>query len=152
MLSNVPRAALLPAKPTGLCLHVKRRVASKNIGDAFPNSQIILRFLRKSVVVPLLICFLLLTHDTRANVIITKPSLSLYACGGSYPTSYGTLGDIVITEGANNDFNTGSGTLILSAPSNFQFNAGIGSVTFAANKNITSATILVTTTTITITL
>ena len=64
-----------------------------------------------------------------ANVTVTAPSLTVYACGGTFPTAYRTLGNIVITEGANGDFAGGSNlTLILTAPANFEFNAGVGSV------------------------
>jgi len=64
--------------------------------------------------------------------VTTLPSLTVYACGGSFPTGYYSLGNIVITEGNNGDFpNTGAvqKTLILSAPTNFQFNPVFGSTT-----------------------
>src|SRR5258708_26267608 len=50
-----------------------------------------------------------------AQVTITKPSLTVYACGGTFPTGYSLLGNIVITEvvGSNGDFaNGGPVTLI----------------------------------------
>jgi len=95
----------------------------------------------------------MLPQKTFANVTITAPSLTVYACGGTFPTSYYTLGSIVITEGSQNDFpNTGAvqKTLILSAPTNFQFNPGFGSTT-AAGGNVSIVSTAVTAGTITIT-
>src|SRR5438105_3694122 len=55
-----------------------------------------------------------------ANVSADKPQ------NGAAP-GYTTLGDIVITEGVNNDFAVQtSKTLILTAPAGWRFNAGVG--------------------------
>lgn len=85
-------------------------------------------------------------------VSITAPSLIVYPCT-TYPTSYSTIGDIIITEAANADFqnSTANATLILSAPPNFQFQAATGSVSFIAGRDIDVATISVTSTDITVT-
>jgi phosphodiesterase/alkaline phosphatase D-like protein len=86
-----------------------------------------------------------------AQVTITKPSLSLSTCTG-FPTSYSTLSNIVITETGSSNFSTGTNvTLVLSAPTNFEYKASTGTVSYTAAKNITAATIVVTTSTITIT-
>ena len=74
------------------------------------------------------------------------------AQNGAAP-AFTTLGNIVITEGANGDFATGSGvTLILTAPSGWRFNAGAGSVSFAASANISAASIAVTSSNLIVTL
>jgi hypothetical protein len=65
-----------------------------------------------------------------------------------------TLGDIVIQEGGGTfgDFGSPGGTLILTAPSGWQFIAGTETVTYTVSKNITSASISVSSpTTITVT-
>ena len=36
--------------------------------------------------------------QSSANVTITVPTLTVYACGGTFPTSSYTLGNIVITD------------------------------------------------------
>jgi hypothetical protein len=75
-------------------------------------------------------------------------------CLNISPGAYTTLGDIVITEGANGDFTSPqtNTTFILSAPSGFEFQNATGSVSYSAGKNITAASITVTTSTITVTL
>jgi|GEM_PF-1937556 len=89
------------------------------------------------------------TMTLNAHVSITAPSLTLTGCGG-FPTNTFSLGDIVITESANNDIST-FGTLILTAPSNFEF-AAAGNIAFITSGDITSASIAYTSTTITITI
>jgi hypothetical protein len=85
-----------------------------------------------------------------AAVSITKPSLTINTC--SYPSSYNTLGDIIIDENSNGDFSKLTNvTLILTAPANFEFQAGVGSVSYLPSNNISAATISITATTITIT-
>lgn len=77
---------------------------------------------------------------------------STKAANGSAP-AYTTLGNIVITEQANNDFaasQTGA-TLILTAPSGWTFNSGVGSVSHQNGRNITASSISVTSTTVTVT-
>ncbi|OFX80026.1 MAG: hypothetical protein A2X12_03990 [Bacteroidetes bacterium GWE2_29_8] len=66
--------------------------------------------------------------------------------------AYTTLGDIKLTENNSKDFNAGTNvTLILSVPAGYVFNPGVGSVSYTAARNITSASIGITSTTITIT-
>src|SRR5882724_1241250 len=63
------------------------------------------------------------------------------------------LGSIVITEGAITDFAPGaSQTLILTAPDGWRFTAGVGSVGFTGSRDITAASIGVTTSNVTVTL
>jgi len=86
-----------------------------------------------------------------AQVIITTPSTANVTTCGSFPTSYFSLGNIVITEKNQSDFASGpNDTLLLSTPSNFEFQPGSGSVSIGGG-NISSASIKVTATTITIT-
>lgn len=87
----------------------------------------------------------------QAAVGITAPSLSIATC--TFPSSYQSLGDIVIDEGNNADFAVAAGvTLILTAPANFQFNPGVGTVTQnGGTVNLSALSIAVTATTITIT-
>src|SRR5437867_4425791 len=93
---------------------------------------------------------LLTAADALSNVTVTAATggtgLSAdNAQNGAAPT-FTTLGNIVITEGAKADFADTAGvgkTLVLTVPSGWQFNAGTGTVAFAANKNITNATISV---------
>jgi hypothetical protein len=99
-----------------------------------------------------LISITFLCSAASAQVIITTPPTANVTTCGSFPTSYFSVGDIVITEKNQSDFASGTNvTLILSAPSNFEFQAGSGSVSAASNGNISGASISVTATTITIT-
>src|ERR1043166_488121 len=95
-------------------------------------------------------------NKTFATVTITAPSLTNsadLAVNGAAPLATSTLGNIVITEVATNDFAPGTGvTLILTAPTGWQFNPGVGSVSFQNSRNITSASITITTTNLTVTL
>ncbi|MDP1746905.1 MAG: hypothetical protein Q8L90_15125, partial [Bacteroidota bacterium] len=91
-----------------------------------------------------------------AQVVITAPSVTVTATC-QFPTPYSTLGDIVITETANNDFATTGGvnkTLILAAPGNFQFlTPPVGMTITGISTDITILSISsVTATKITITL
>ncbi|HXS58688.1 MAG TPA: PKD-like domain-containing protein, partial [Hanamia sp.] len=89
--------------------------------------------------------------EASAQVSITAPSLTVSTCG-TFPTNFAALGDIVITETSNSNFASATGqTLILSAPANFEFQAGQGSVSYISGNNISSATVAVTTNTITVT-
>lgn len=75
-----------------------------------------------------------------AQIVVTAPSLTVAACP-SFPTSPGTLGDLVITETAVGDI-SGSGTVILTAPTNFEYiSAGTASATGA---EITGVSIVLT--------
>src|SRR5206468_6823438 len=71
------------------------------------------------------------------------------AQNGAAP-AFTKLGNIVIAEVINTDI--AGGTLILTPPGGWRFGAGTGSVSFVAGRNITSASIAVTTNTITVTL
>ena len=95
--------------------------------------------------------FMFLSSSLLGQVSITKPNLSITVCSG-YPSTYNALGDIVIAENANANFSTGTSvTFILTAPANFEFQASTGSVTFVASRNISAASIAVTTNQITVT-
>jgi large repetitive protein len=86
-----------------------------------------------------------------ATVAISPTTLTINTCS-VYPTDYHTLGNIVITEGANGDFAVGTNvTFILTAPANFSFLAGAGSVAVAASNNLSGESVVVTATTITVT-
>ena len=91
---------------------------------------------------------LLFINTANATVTITKPNLAISTC--SFPSSYSTLGNIVITEGNSADFSAATGgTIILTAPTNFEFNTSVvPSVTFTSGRNITAATGVVTSATV----
>jgi hypothetical protein len=98
--------------------------------------------------------FFFYTNALFSNVIITAPSLSINTC--LFPSAYSSLNDIVITEGANGDFLTGSAvntnyTFTITAPANFEFRAGSGSTATSTLGDITSISIAVTANTITVT-
>lgn len=99
---------------------------------------------------------LLVGNVVTAQVVITKPNLTIPVCSG-FPTAYNTLGDIVIDENndQNNEFrsNAANQTIILTAPANFEFNPGTGTIQRRNGEDILSSglTISVTSTTITIT-
>ncbi len=100
-----------------------------------------------------LLVFVTFLYSATANsqVSITKPNLTINVCAG-YPSGYSTLGNIVITESANNNFTNGTGvTLILTAPTNFQFQVGTGTVAVTGAANLSATSIAVTATTITVT-
>jgi len=102
------------------------------------------------VAIAFFIAMFVSTESYGAGVTITAPTLSISTA--AFPSSYSALGDIVITETAKGDFALAANfTLILTAPTNFEFQAGAGSVTYVASKNITGASITVTSTTITVT-
>lgn len=112
-------------------------------------------FMRKSLAIAIsafVFSMAMVPGKSFANVTVTPASpVTVYACGGTFPTSYTTLSNIVIAEGSNGDFAVGANkTLILTAPSNFNFNVGVGNVGITGN-NISNATISVTSTTITVT-
>src|SRR6266705_2999632 len=92
-----------------------------------------------------------------ANVVITSPTggnniLADKALNSTNGAAFTALGNIVITEGVNTDFANGTGqTLILTVPDGYRFNAGVGTVTFTTGRNISAATISVTTNTATVT-
>src|SRR5438067_8070504 len=87
----------------------------------------------------------------RADVVITEPiggndvsaDKSLNSTNGA---AFTALGNIVLTEGATNDFAIGTNkTLILTLPYGWRFNTSAGSVTFTSSKDITAASLSVAT-------
>ncbi|TFF37355.1 beta strand repeat-containing protein [Mucilaginibacter psychrotolerans] len=89
-----------------------------------------------------------------ANVNITAATggtgISADKSSGSPAAAFTTLGNIVLSSAVTTDFSSGSGlTIILTAPTNWQFLAGTGSV--SVGGNISSASVVVTGTTATIT-
>jgi hypothetical protein len=82
---------------------------------------------------------------------ITEGSANVYPCPG-FPTSYFSLGNIVVTEADNADFSNGTNvTFILDVPANFEFQPGVGSVS-RSGPNLSAASIAVTATQITVTM
>lgn len=88
-------------------------------------------------------------NNSFGQVNITAPSLTITTC--AFPSAYIPLGDIVITEGLGLDIST-FGDLILTAPANFEFQPSTATVTYIAGSNIGSASIITTSTTITLTI
>ncbi len=86
-----------------------------------------------------------------ANVVITSPTdgnnmPADKALNSTNGAAFTALGNIVITKGVNTDFANGTGqTLILTVPDGYRFKAGVGTVTFTSGRNISAATISVTT-------
>jgi hypothetical protein len=86
-----------------------------------------------------------------ANVVVTPASGG--SCANITPAAFSQLTNIVITEAAVGDFAVQSGTtFILSPPTGFEFKAGTGTVLFTAGQDITSASMVVTSSAITVTL
>ncbi len=92
-----------------------------------------------------------------ADVIITEPTggngvpadKSLNSTNGA---GYTTLGDIVLTEGSTDDFAQGNGlTLILTIPDGWRFNPVGASVSTLNSRDITAASVAVTTSNVTVT-
>lgn len=93
--------------------------------------------LKKVLSVIILLTFSAL-NTVFSQIVVTAPSLILAACP-SFPTSTGTLGDLVITETLVDDI-SGSGTVILTAPTNFEFiSAGTAS---ASGTEITGISVV----------
>src|SRR6266478_5690636 len=94
----------------------------------------------------------------RADVIVTEPiggnDVSTdKAVNSTNGAGYVALGDIVLTEGATTDFALGNGqTLILTAPGGWRLNpaAAVG-VSFLNSRDITAASVAVTTSNLTVT-
>lgn len=86
----------------------------------------------------LALCYCVITLFTYSQVTITKPSLTFTAC--SFPTSYYSIGDIIINESTISDFANGSGqTLIINVPSNFEFQSGQGNIQIGNGGNLRQA-------------
>src|ERR1043166_64648 len=92
-----------------------------------------------------------------ANVIISSPTggnnvSADKALNSTNGAAFTALGNIVITEAVATDFAAGNNqTLILTIPSGWQFNPGVGTVSFTGSRNITAATISVTSSSLTVT-
>src|SRR5262245_12358287 len=92
-----------------------------------------------------------------ADVVITSPTggnnvSADKALNSTNGAAFTALGSIVITEGLATDFAPGNNqTLVLTVPDGWQFNPGVGTVTFTASRNITSASLSVTASTLTVT-
>lgn len=94
--------------------------------------------------------------SSQAAVTITQATAtSISADGAANSTTtpaYSTIGNIVIEEGANTDFSAGASvTLVLGAPAGWTFNAGVGSVSFSNARDISSASLSVTSASVTVT-
>jgi hypothetical protein len=93
----------------------------------------------------------------RADVIITSPTggnnvSADKALNSTNGAGFVALGNLVITEAVASDFATGDNqTLILTGPEGWRFNPGVGSISFIANRDVTAASLAVTTSNITIT-
>jgi len=116
-----------------------------------------LRFFLIGVIIFLLSVGVYMSLKTEAAANVTPSSggtnISADKAANATTPAWTTLGNIVITEGANGDFAASqtNTTLILTAPNNWSFNPGVGTVTYTAARDITSSSIAVTATTITIT-
>lgn len=98
-----------------------------------------------------IIAFLLSTSGVMQGAVTVSPATS-GTCLNVTPGAFSAIGTITITEGANSDISSQSGaTFILSAPSGFEFQASTGTVSYTSGKNITSASITITNSTITVT-
>src|SRR5216684_1045307 len=96
-------------------------------------------------------------HDLFADVTVTEPTggnnistdKSLNSTNGA---GFTALGDIVLAEGLTSDFAAGNGkTFILTLPDGWQFNTAAGAtVSFAANRDITAASVSVTASDVTV--
>ena len=94
-----------------------------------------------------------------ADVTVTSPSAGQgisadTAFNSTNGAGFSALGDIVITEGAAADFAPGTNkTLILTLPDGWRFNtAAAASASFLNNRDITSASVALTTNDVTVTL
>ena len=99
------------------------------------------------------------TLQLRADVTVTSPSAGQgisadTAFNSTNGAGFSALGDIVITEGATTDFAPGTNkTLILTLPDGWRFNtAAAAGATFLSSRDITSASVAVTTSNATVTL
>src|SRR5215203_4753158 len=112
----------------------------------------------KSLLYSLLASFLALSADElRADVIITEPiggqNVSTdKALNSTNGAAFTALGNIVITEEATTDFASGNNqTLILTPPFGWRFNSGVGTVSYQGSRDLTAASIQVTTSNLTVT-
>jgi hypothetical protein len=94
-------------------------------------------------------------HDNVAVTAGSGGTISADKAANATSPVFTTLGDIVISEGSNNDFPIQSNTtLILTAPTGWQFNPGVGSTSTtksgSGGNELTDNSITVTATTITV--
>ncbi len=94
----------------------------------------------------------LLPGISAANVTVTPAANG--TCLQVSPGAFSNIGTITVAESAMTDFASPQTnvTLILTAPVNFEFNPGVGTVSYTAGRNITFASVAVTSTTVTVTL
>src|SRR5258705_40663 len=112
----------------------------------------------KALLVGLVLVFLAV-HSPRlfADVQITEPvggeNLSAdKAQNSTNGAAFVALGSIVLTETVASDFGPGANSkFILTAPDGWRFNAGVGSVSFQGSRDISAASILVTSSNLTVT-
>src|SRR2546426_3793828 len=136
----------------------KRLTNFNRVLDLVHNSR--LPIMNKTAIRLGLVLGLIAFNSTQllANVVITSPTggnniPADKALNSTNGAAFTALGNIVITAGVNTDFaHCTSQTLILTLPDGWQFNAGVGTVTFTTGRNISAATISVTTKTATVTL
>lgn len=96
----------------------------------------------KMIFSTLLLCF---GYSGFANVVITSASGGTGICSNTASTgsspAFTTLGNIVISEGSNSDFSSGSDQLTLVPPAGWQFNSGATpSILIAPGGDIFSVT------------
>lgn len=97
----------------------------------------------------ILLIFTLIISFFKSQVTIFNPSLNVNAC--SFPSSYFTLGNIVLTESQTGDFSTGTNrTIVVNAPTGLEFQSGIGTISVINGRNISSELLIVTNTHLTI--
>ncbi len=89
----------------------------------------------------------------QANSAVTVTPAPTGTCLNVSPGAYLAIGTIQISENIVTDYAVQAATtLILTAPANFQFNPGVGTVSFTGGRDISSASVAITATTITVTL
>ncbi len=97
----------------------------------------------------ILLFFTLIISFFKAQVTIIRPSLNVGAC--SFPSSYFTLGNLVLTESQIGDFSIGTNrTIVVNAPTGLEFQSGIGTISVINGRNISSELLIVTNTSLTI--
>lgn len=90
-----------------------------------------------------------ITTFVNAQMTITKPSLDLGTC--SFPSSYFTLGNIVLSEIQTGDFSTGTNrTIIINAPIGMEFQAASGTISVVGGRNLSNELITTTSNSFTI--
>jgi hypothetical protein len=95
------------------------------------------------------IIFTLIVSIFNAQVIVTRPASDLGAC--SFPSSYFTLGNIVLTESQNGDFSAGTNrTIVMNAPIGMEFQAASGNISAVGGRNLSNESLTVTSTMLTI--